>query len=73
MNIQISHRKSKLTYLKNYCHLAGENDTIDIVEWENGEGVDISIISKHKSQHFSLTYGEFQALQVLMMYQEKEH
>lgn len=72
MSIEISQRKSKLTYLKDYCHLSGDNDTIEIVDWENGDGVDVSIMSKYNSQHFSLTYGEFQALQVLINYQGKD-
>jgi hypothetical protein len=70
MGIEVSHRKAKLTTLEEYCHFSNEGDFIEAVEWSNGEGVDININST-RHQQFSLTHGEFQALQALMAYQEK--
>jgi len=70
MGIEVSYRKTKFTDLEEYCHFSNKGDFIEIVEWSNGEGVDVNINSK-RDQRFSLTHGEFQALQVLMSYQEK--
>ena len=52
-----------------YCHLANSNDTIQVVEWPNGEGVDIFIITSNP-QHFSLTYGQLELIEVLTKIKE---
>ena len=57
-------RKTKMTQLKNYDHLAKEHDFIEVCEWYNGEGVDVTINEKH----FTLTWGEFEALSALVHY-----
>lgn len=59
-------RKSKSLPLKPYCHFAKEHDFMELTQWANGEGFDVSIDEKT----FSLTYGQFQALQVLGNYNE---
>ena len=58
-------RKTKMTALKNYDHLAKEHDFIELCEWHNGEGFDVTI-SDTKS--ISLTWGEFEALCALVHY-----
>jgi hypothetical protein len=58
-------RKTKMTTLKNYDHLAKEHDFIEVCEWYNGEGLDVTI-SDNKS--ISLTWGEFEALTALVHY-----
>jgi len=58
-------RKTRMTVLKNYDHLAKEHDFIEICEWHNGEGFDVTI-SDNKS--ISLTWGEFEALTALAHY-----
>ena len=58
-------RKTKMTALKNYDHLAKEHDFIELCEWHNGEGFDVTI-SDNKS--ISLTWGEFEALTALAHY-----
>lgn len=54
-------RKTVYTELKNYCHLAKPDDTVEVCEWSNGEGFDISF----SDRTLSLTYGELQAIEVL--------
>jgi hypothetical protein len=58
-------RKSKFTELKNYDHLAKEHSFMEVTEWHNGEGFDVTV-SDDKS--FSLTWGEFECLQALIAY-----
>lgn len=57
-------RKARMTNLKQYDHLAKEHDYIEVTEWHNGEGFDVTINEKQ----FTLTWGEFEALTVLVHY-----
>ena len=57
-------RKAKFTELKNHCHLAKEHDYIEVCEWHNGEGFDVSI----NDRHFQLSWGEFEALQACVFF-----
>lgn len=57
-------RKAKFTSLKPYDHLAKEHDFIEVCEWHNGEGFDVTINEKS----ISLTWGEFEALTALVHY-----
>lgn len=54
-------RKSISDKLKKYCCLAKEDGFIEITEWTNGEGWDISINDKL----FTLTRGELDAINYL--------
>ena len=58
-------RKAVFSKLKEYDHLAGEDDFIEVTEWKNGEGFDVEIVSK-LSTRFQLTWGEFTALKKLV-------
>lgn len=69
MTIEFSKRKSAFSELKNYCHLSGDDDFIEVTEWSNGDGYDIVVSTKRGDQHFSLTYGEIDLLQVLLKIQ----
>lgn len=62
-------RASKCAELKPYCHHAKDNDFIEVTEWYNGEGYDITISSKGET-YFSLTHGQFEALTALITYKE---
>jgi len=64
-------RKAKFTNLKPYCHLAKEHSFIEVTEWSNAEGFDVSI-GAAEDRHFSLSWGEYQALQLLVAYQEND-
>jgi hypothetical protein len=50
-----------MTELKPYCHLAKPHEVIEVCEWANGEGWDVTIAEKQ----LSLTFGELEALTVL--------
>jgi threonine dehydrogenase-like Zn-dependent dehydrogenase len=69
MSIKVSERRAVFAELKPYCFHAGENDFIEVTEWTNGEGVDVTIES-NGHQQFSLTWGQWEALQALIAYKE---
>jgi len=58
-------RNAKFTLLKKYDHLAKDDDFIEVCEWYNGEGFDVSIGA---NKQFQLTWGEFEALTALAHY-----
>ena len=62
--MEMYQRKAKFTELKNYDHLAKEHDFIEVCEWHNGEGFDVTIGDKQ----FTLTWGEFEAMTALVHY-----
>lgn len=62
-------RRAVFTDLRPYDHLAKEHDFIEVCEWHNGEGWDITISDK---KLFSLTYGELTAINVLTSIRLKE-
>jgi hypothetical protein len=64
--ITVNSRRSVFSELKPYCHHSGENDCMEVTQWGNGEGFDITIDRKHTMEKFSLTYGEWELLQVLI-------
>jgi hypothetical protein len=67
MKVEVNKRTAVFAELQNYCHMSGKDDYIELTKWTNGEGFDIQIDSKRGAeQYFSLTYGEWQLLQVLM-------
>lgn len=71
MTIEVTNRRSVVSDLKKYCHLASDTDTMEITEWINGEGFDVTILYNGRAfQNFSLTYGEAELLQLLISYKE---
>jgi len=68
MSIQVNNRKAKFTNLKPYCHFAQQDDYIEVTEWTNLEGYDVTIHNVDGIKHISLTTGEFEALTVLINY-----
>ena len=72
MSIEVSKRRAVFAELKPYCTHSGEHDYMEVTEWSNGEGYDIHIDRRRGSEKFSLTYGEWELLQVLMNYKESE-
>lgn len=67
--IEITNRKAKFMELKSYCHFAKENDYMEVTEWANTEGFDVNVNDK---KHISLSWGEWEALQVLVNYKENK-
>ncbi len=55
-------KKSVSDDLRKYDHLAKDSDFIEITEWANGEGWDISI----NENVISLTYGKLEAINYLI-------
>jgi len=69
MKIETSNRKTVFMELFGICSFAKENsgDFIEVTEWSNGEGFDISLSSKsYGTQSIQLTWGEYKALKKLV-------
>ena len=65
--MKIYNRKSITDKLNKYCTFAKENDFIEVTEWTNGEGIEITSHSNGQDKSFSLTYGELDAINYLKM------
>lgn len=68
--LEITQRKSVSDSLKKYDYLAKEDSFIEVTEWTNGEGYDITIDEKM----ISLTDGQLDAIYYLvetLMFQNK--
>ena len=61
MRKSINDDLSKYDYLVN----KGEHSFIEITEWANGDGYDITIETKDRSKIISLTFGELEAINYL--------
>ena len=59
-------RNAKFAALTHFDHFAKPDHFIETTEWYNGEGVDVSLNSALGEQHFSLTWGEWNALKALI-------
>lgn len=66
MSIQVSKRRAVFADLKAYCTQSGDNDYMEVTEWSSLEGFDIVIDRKRGLEKFSLSYGEWDLLQVLI-------
>ena len=60
-----ANRKSVNDNLRKYDHLAKKDGFIEVTEWTNGEGFDITIETKTISKLISLTIGELEAINYL--------
>lgn len=61
--MEYNSRKSVNDKLKRYDYLAKDEDFIEIVEWTNGEGYDITI---NDDKIISLTKGQIDAIDYLI-------
>jgi len=57
-------RETIFAKLNNYCYLAKEEDFIEITEWKNGDGVDLTL-SSFRDRIIQLTWGELKAIKKL--------
>lgn len=64
--MNFENRKSVNDKLRKYCFLADEDDFIEVTQWANGEGFDVSISRKHENKLLSLTFGEIEAIDYLV-------
>lgn len=65
--VKIKNRISASDSLSKYDYLMNKDDKafIEVTEWGNQEGIDISIERENESKLFSLTYGELAAINYL--------
>lgn len=63
--MEFNSRKSVNDKLKKYDYLAKDEDYIEVTEWTNGEGYDITIDGGSNYKQFSLTDGELEAIKYL--------
>ena len=66
-DIEFSQRPSAFVSLSEWCTFsmgkeASRGDFLEVTEWSNGEGYDITINFNHKEERFHLTYGQLEAL-----------
>lgn len=66
MSVEVHNRRAVFGELRDYCMHSGDHDYMEVTEWANGEGYDINIDRKRGSIMFSLSYGEWELLQVLI-------
>jgi hypothetical protein len=64
-DIDLYDRQAAFVELKNFCHISKEHDFVEVTEWHNGEGFDITI-STTTEQNVSVTYGQFDAIKKLI-------
>lgn len=70
--MEFASRKSVHDDLKKYDYLSKDSGYVEVTEWVNGEGIDITIESG-STKLISLTYGELDAinhLQNALMYEK---
>lgn len=63
-------RPAKFSELKGHCPFAKDGDYVEITEWWNGEGFDVSI-SEEKT--ISLTWGEWELIQKMVEHKAKSN
>ena len=64
--MKVDHKRSVFSELKDYCIQCGDHDYMEVTEWSNCDGHDIVIERKNSTERFSLSYGEWKLLQILM-------
>ena len=64
MSIETYNRKAKFTQLKLYDLFAKDDDFMEVCEWHNGEGFDVTM----NDRVISFTWGQWECLLVLVNY-----
>jgi len=70
MTIKVNKVRQVFADLKSYDHCAKDDSFMTVTEWHNAEGFDVEINSSGRRELFQMTYGEFNALLVLVNYKE---
>jgi len=68
VKIKTYERKAKFSELEPYDTSTDEDSFMEVCEWNNGEGFDVTI----NNRHFHLTWGQWECLQVLVNYKDKK-
>ena len=63
--MKVVNRKSVFCETKDYCHFAKDDNYIEVTEWSNGEGIDISV-EDVEFRTFSITHGQFELIKKLV-------
>ncbi len=63
--MNFSNRKSVSEKLSVFSPIYSDSDFIEVTEWTNGEGYDVSIETKNKSLQFPLHIDELEAINFL--------
>jgi len=66
MKIDTCTRRALFSELKSYCHHAEQGDYMEVTEWNNDEGCDITIHRARSNERFSLTHSELDLLTIMM-------
>lgn len=64
--IKCNERCAVVSEIKEYCGLANDGDLMEVTEWVSGFGFDVCVERKQHHERFSLSYGEFELLKVLV-------
>ena len=66
--ITLKDRKSAFVELESICIMSNidSHDFMEVTEWSNGEGYDITINASNQEQLFHLTWGQLKALKQLV-------
>jgi hypothetical protein len=57
--VEVYQRQARFTELRPYDHTAKEHDFMEVCEWHNGEGFDVTV----NDQVTSFTWGQWECLQ----------
>jgi len=60
--INVGNRKSVNSRLMDFCYLANLHDFIEVTEWANGDGFDVTI----NDTTLMLTHGQLKAIRILV-------
>jgi len=60
--IEVKNRKSANAKLMDFCYLANKHDVIEVTEWTNGEGFDVTI----NDVSYMMTHGQLKAIRMLV-------
>lgn len=67
-SVKVEKRNSVFEDLRKFDPSAKEHDYIEVTEWTNGEGWDISICNRGVPRHMQLHYDELDAINFLTRY-----
>ena len=60
--INVGNRKSVNSRLMDFCYLANKHDFIEVTEWANGDGFDVTI----NDTTLMMTHGQLKAIRILV-------
>jgi len=58
--------EAAFSQLINFDSLAGPDDFIEVIMWENGEGFDVNLMSAGTEQRFGMNWASFKAMKKMV-------